>query len=177
MSSEGILTYENVRDLFNKHQSAWSEAIFCADTNVKYIQPYLETGTLAYLDMAQGMLGDSKVLFGAQNMHYEDKGAFTGEVSAHMLNDFGCELVIIGHSERRAYYNETDETVNLKVNEDGSLNSISENCDYANDSNQYYDKQQTIIRFESIEEEEFNKKFDQLKKQAVTYMNNSLQNQ
>lgn len=68
-----------------------------------------------YLDMAQGMLGDSKVLFGAQNMHYEDKGAFTGEVSAHMLNDFGCELVIIGHSERRAYYNETDETVNLKV--------------------------------------------------------------
>lgn len=52
--SEGVLTYENVRDLFNKHQSAWSEAIFCADTNVKYIQPYLETGTLAYLDMAQG---------------------------------------------------------------------------------------------------------------------------
>lgn len=52
--SEGILTYENVRDLFNQHQSAWSEAIFCADTNVKYIKPYLETGTLAYLDMAQG---------------------------------------------------------------------------------------------------------------------------
>ena len=52
--SEGVLTYENVRDLFDNHQSAWSEAIFCADTNVKYIQPYLETGTLAYLDMAQG---------------------------------------------------------------------------------------------------------------------------
>ena len=68
-----------------------------------------------YLDLAKYSLEGSKVLFGAENMHYEDKGAFTGEVSAHMLNDFGCELVIIGHSERRAYYNETDETVNLKV--------------------------------------------------------------
>lgn len=52
--SNGKLNYEYVRDAFNKHQSAWSEAIFCADTEVKYIQPYLAEGTLAYLDMAQG---------------------------------------------------------------------------------------------------------------------------
>lgn len=51
----------------------------------------------------------------AQNMHYEPKGAFTGEVSAAMLLDAGCTHVIIGHSERRQYFRETDSTVNLKV--------------------------------------------------------------
>ncbi len=51
----------------------------------------------------------------AQNMHWEDNGAFTGEVSAKMLKDIGVEYVIIGHSERRQYFNETDETVNKKV--------------------------------------------------------------
>jgi len=52
---------------------------------------------------------------GAQNMHYLDNGAYTGEVSALLLVGIGVEYVIIGHSERRAYYNETDETVNKKV--------------------------------------------------------------
>jgi len=51
----------------------------------------------------------------AQNMHYEDKGAFTGEVSPLMLKDIGCRYVIIGHSERREYFAETDETVNKKA--------------------------------------------------------------
>jgi triosephosphate isomerase len=51
----------------------------------------------------------------AQNLHWEDKGAFTGEVSADMLLDSGCKYVIIGHSERRQYFGETDETVNRKV--------------------------------------------------------------
>lgn len=52
---------------------------------------------------------------GAQNMHYLDEGAYTGEVSANMLKNIGVEYVVLGHSERRAYYNETDETVNLKT--------------------------------------------------------------
>ncbi len=52
---------------------------------------------------------------GAQNMHYEEKGAFTGEVSPLILNDTGVNYVIIGHSERREYFNETDEMVNKKV--------------------------------------------------------------
>jgi len=51
----------------------------------------------------------------AQNMHYLDEGAQTGEISAGMLKNIGVEYVIIGHSERRAYYNETDNSVNLKV--------------------------------------------------------------
>jgi len=57
----------------------------------------------------------SGVALAAQNMFYEDKGAYTGEISAAMLKDAGCTYVIIGHSERRKYFHETDENVNLKV--------------------------------------------------------------
>ena len=52
---------------------------------------------------------------GAQNMYWEDKGAYTGEISGPMLTDAGCSYVILGHSERRAYFGETDETVNKKI--------------------------------------------------------------
>lgn len=52
---------------------------------------------------------------GAQNMHYEETGAFTGEVSGKLLRELNVRYVIIGHSERRAYYNETDEDVNKKI--------------------------------------------------------------
>ena len=54
---------------------------------------------------------------GAQNMHYLDSGAYTGEVSAPLLENIGVTYVVIGHSERRAYYNETDSTVNKKVHQ------------------------------------------------------------
>jgi triosephosphate isomerase (TIM) len=57
----------------------------------------------------------SRVALAAQNMFYEDKGAYTGETSPVMLKDVGCEYVIIGHSERRKYFAEQDGTVNLKV--------------------------------------------------------------
>lgn len=58
----------------------------------------------------------TNIKIGAQNMHFEEKGAFTGEVSGEMLKSIGVEYVIIGHSERRAYYGEIDETVNKKLN-------------------------------------------------------------
>ncbi len=51
---------------------------------------------------------------GAQNVHYAQEGAFTGELSTAMLKSYGVDYVVVGHSERRAYFNETDETVNLK---------------------------------------------------------------
>ena len=57
----------------------------------------------------------SNVSLAAQNMFYEDKGAFTGEISSGMLKDIGCAYVIIGHSERRKYFHEEDQDVNLKV--------------------------------------------------------------
>jgi triosephosphate isomerase len=55
------------------------------------------------------------ILLGAQNMHWADRGAYTGEISPLMVKDCGARLVELGHSERRAFFNETDETVNLKV--------------------------------------------------------------
>ncbi|HET6569544.1 MAG TPA: triose-phosphate isomerase [Rhodothermales bacterium] len=58
---------------------------------------------------------ETPVLLGAQNMFYEDEGAYTGEVSAPMLRAIGCEYVILGHSERRQYFGETDEGVNKKA--------------------------------------------------------------
>ncbi|WP_273701748.1 triose-phosphate isomerase [Tepidanaerobacter acetatoxydans] len=60
-------------------------------------------------------LEGTDVKLGAQNMHWEDKGAFTGEVSPVMLKEIPCDYVIIGHSERRQYFAETDETVNKKI--------------------------------------------------------------
>ena len=57
----------------------------------------------------------TNIKIGAQNMHYAENGAYTGEVSPQMLKSIGVEYGIIGHSERRQYYNETDETVNKKV--------------------------------------------------------------
>ena len=58
---------------------------------------------------------DTNIKIGAQNMHWEETGAYTGEVSGSMLKSIGVEYVIIGHSERRQYFNETDETVNKKI--------------------------------------------------------------
>jgi triosephosphate isomerase len=64
-----------------------------------------------YLAQAQAKLTGSAIAWGAQNMSQHAKGAFTGEVSAAMLNDFACSYVIVGHSERRAIYGESDELV------------------------------------------------------------------
>nr|WP_269194887.1 triose-phosphate isomerase [Thermosipho melanesiensis] len=61
------------------------------------------------------ILKDSKIKVAAQNMYFEDEGAFTGEISWKMLKDVGVEYVIIGHSERRNIFNESDEMINKKV--------------------------------------------------------------
>ena len=70
-----------------------------------------------YTDLFYSLLTaqDTNIKIGAQNMHWEESGAYTGEVSGKMLKSIGVEYVIIGHSERRQYFNETDETVNKKV--------------------------------------------------------------
>ncbi|WP_449537547.1 triose-phosphate isomerase [Ferdinandcohnia sp. Marseille-Q9671] len=60
-------------------------------------------------------IGDSRIKLGAQNMHWEDIGAYTGEISPKMLDEIGLDLVELGHSERRQYFNENDVDINKKV--------------------------------------------------------------
>lgn len=67
-----------------------------------------------YLFQAQTLLRDSRIRWGAQNVSQHDKGAYTGEVAAAMLTEFGCRYVIVGHSERRALYGEDSDMVALK---------------------------------------------------------------
>ena len=80
-----------------------------ADAEVVLCVPY--TDLFYCLLNSQG----TNIKIGAQNMHYEENGAYTGEVAPEMLRAIGVEYVIIGHSERRQYYNETDEAVNKKI--------------------------------------------------------------
>ena len=72
-----------------------------------------------YTDLFYALLTaqGTNIKIGAQNMHFEESGAYTGEISAKMLKSINVEYVIIGHSERRQYFNETDETVNKKIKE------------------------------------------------------------
>ena len=90
-----------IEDLTPLVKDTEAEVILCA--------PY--TDLFYALLTAQG----SNIKIGAQNMHFEEKGAYTGEISGQMLKCIGVEYVIIGHSERRQYFNETDETVNKKI--------------------------------------------------------------
>jgi triosephosphate isomerase len=67
------------------------------------------------LSQASAAIKNSNIGLGAQNMYWEDSGAFTGEISAAMLKNAGCQYVIIGHSERRQFFGETNQTVNKKT--------------------------------------------------------------
>ncbi|MDR3626782.1 MAG: triose-phosphate isomerase [Ignavibacteriaceae bacterium] len=67
------------------------------------------------LSEANSLLKNSVIKLGAQNMYFEESGAFTGEISASMLKSTGCEYVILGHSERRTIFGETDQVINKKI--------------------------------------------------------------
>ena len=79
------------------------------DVDVVFCVPAIDI--IPAMEAAKG----SNIFIGAENMYYEEKGAYTGEISPNMLVDAGVKYVIIGHSERREYFAETDETVNKKV--------------------------------------------------------------
>jgi triosephosphate isomerase len=79
------------------------------DVDILLAPPFTSLSTAAKL------LKGSNVILAAQNVHFEENGAYTGEVSAEMLRSAGCTCVIIGHSERRQYFLETDESVNKKI--------------------------------------------------------------
>ena len=90
---------EELKPLLGKPR--WCEVVLCV--------PYVN------IPAAVRLVKDCRVSIGAENCHFESHGAYTGEVSAEMLKEAGVKYVIIGHSERREYYNETDFTVNKKV--------------------------------------------------------------
>ena len=71
--------------------------------------------TAVCLPAVAEVIKDTNIKLGAQNVHFAEKGAYTGELSADMLKAVGCEYVIVGHSERRQYFGETDKTVNLRA--------------------------------------------------------------
>ena len=87
------------------------------DTNNEVVVCVPYTDLFYALNIAQG----TNIKIGAQNLNENEKGAYTGEVSGEMLKSIGVEYVIIGHSERRAYYNETDASVNKKLKKALSL--------------------------------------------------------
>ncbi len=80
-----------------------------AERNVVLCVPFTN------LDLLSKKIQGSPVQLGAQNVHWESEGAYTGEISASMLKEIGVRYVIIGHSERRQYFGETDETVNQRL--------------------------------------------------------------
>lgn len=95
---EALEFVNEVKDKFNSDKV---EAVICAPFTL-------------LKDLKEATKG-TNIKIGAQNMHFEEKGAFTGEVSPLMLKEIDMDYVVIGHSERRQYFNETDETVNKKV--------------------------------------------------------------
>lgn len=96
-----------------------NEAISCIDELSKLVKDTNNEVVLCvpYTDLFYALLTaqNTNIKIGAQNMHFEENGAYTGEISGPMLKSIGVEYVIIGHSERRQYFAETDETVNKKV--------------------------------------------------------------
>lgn len=99
-------TPEQTRDFFQ----AFLPAVASDDRSEIVVCPPFVNSAAAVVSAER-----SNVAIGGQNMHWEKEGAFTGEVSAGMLLAVGCTHVIIGHSERRQYFGETDDTVNLKL--------------------------------------------------------------
>lgn len=94
-------TIKMIEELTPQVKDAQSEVILC----------------VPFTDLFYALLTaqNTNIKIGAQNMHWEENGAYTGEISGRMLKSIGVEYVIIGHSERRQYFNETDETVNKKL--------------------------------------------------------------
>ncbi|MDD5634743.1 MAG: triose-phosphate isomerase [Candidatus Omnitrophica bacterium] len=101
--------YKDVREAVELANDIKREVYNVDNVEIVVCPPFVDLG-----DVCE-MLDESNILVGAQNCYWEKEGAFTGEVSIPMLKSIGCKYVVIGHSERRQFFGETDETVNKKV--------------------------------------------------------------
>lgn len=101
--------YKDVKEAIELVNSVKREVFDINNVDIVVVPPYVNISDV------DEMLSESNIGLGAQNCHWEEEGAFTGEVSVGMLKSVGCKYVVIGHSERRKYFGETDETVNMKI--------------------------------------------------------------
>ena len=124
------------------------------DVDVLVCPPFVSLG------MSVTYLHDTEIHVGAQNIHFDDQGAYTGEISASMLTEAGCNFVLIGHSERREYFGETDSSVNKKVKKAMEYNLVPVICVGENLDQRKQDihfdlvKNQVITAFEKIDSNE-----------------------
>ncbi len=114
--------YKTIPEAINTVNSIKAGLHKVSDVEIVVCPPFTAMHTVA------GLLEDSVVDLGAQDMHYEIEGAFTGEVSPLMLKDIGCRYVILGHSERRAYFKESNELINKKAKAAVKFNLIPIVC-------------------------------------------------
>ncbi len=106
--------FKNIEEA-RKFAEEFKKLYVSSDVEVGFCAPYLQLAAL------KEAFSGTDIKVGAQNMHFETQGAYTGEISGEMLKELGIDLCIIGHSERRQYFGETDETVNLKLKKAFSL--------------------------------------------------------
>lgn len=97
------------KTLAKEFLSSVKDRINCETVDVAFCVPF------TLIDIVKESLIGSSIKVGAENVHFEKSGAYTGEISLDMLNELNIDYCLIGHSERRQYFNETDETVNLKA--------------------------------------------------------------
>ena len=101
--------YKNVNEAIELANEIKRSVYDVEDVDIVVCPPFTNLSELGE------MLSETNVKLGAQNCYWEEEGAYTGEVSVSMLKSVGCKYVIIGHSERRSYFGETDKTVNAKI--------------------------------------------------------------
>lgn len=101
-------SYSDAKILMNEIKSAVTNEI-AKIVDVVICPPFIS------IPAASELFSGSGINYGGQNLHFKDEGAYTGEISASMLKEIGCKFVILGHSERRQYFHETNHIINLKV--------------------------------------------------------------
>lgn len=129
---------------------------------VVLIPPYI------HLAGMQNLLKDSRIKLGAQNCHHKNKGAYTGEISPFMLANTGVQYVIVGHSERRQYFGETNALLSEKINAALENNLIPIYC-FGETLEQREAGQEFEINFNQVKEGLFHLKESQIKKVVLAY--------